>query len=101
MRALNDIYGDRMFSGVLSNLGSFKLPAILRDSALAVDLIINTSPTIKQTVAAISYGDVFSISIGSLCESSEFECRFLTSLVKDGLRVKVESNIPPTGKGGG
>lgn len=101
MRALNDIYGDRMFSGVLSNLGSFKLPAILRDRALAVDLIINTSPTIKQTVAAISYGDIFSISIGSLCESSEFERRFLTSLVKDGLRVKVESNIPPTGKGGG
>ena len=93
MRALSQIYGDRLFSGVLSNLGKSGLPEPISSKVKWLDVLINCTPTVKTSGSMISHGDVLSVSFGSLCDRTDVERLFFTGLVKDGLRVKIESNI--------
>ncbi len=92
MRALSAIFGDRMFSGVLSNLGPLRMPEELASRIRTVDLFVNTSPVIKQAMAVVSHKDVLSINFSSLCEHTDVERAFFRKLVRMGLRVKLESN---------
>lgn len=93
MRALSQIYGDRLFSGVLSNLGRAGLPEPLASRVRSLDMLVNCTPTIKTSASMISHGDVLSISFGSLCDRSDVERLFFTRLVKAGLHVRLESNL--------
>jgi hypothetical protein len=92
MRFLSSIFGDRMFSSVLSNVGPIRFPEAVAKRIRLVDVLVNTSPVIKQAVGIISFGDSLSITFGSLCERSDVERRFFRRLVKDGIPVKIESN---------
>ncbi len=93
MRSLSHIYGDRLFSGVLSNLVKADLPEPLASRVRWLDVLINCTPTVKTSGSIISHGDVLSISFGSLCARNDVERLFFTGLVRDGLHVKIESNI--------
>ena len=93
MRALSQIYGDRLFSGVLSNLGKANLPEPLASRVKCLDMLVNCTPTIRTSASMISHRDVLSISFGSLCDRNDVERLFFARLVKAGLHVSIESNI--------
>jgi len=93
MRTLSQIYGDRLFSGVLSNLGRASLPEPIASRVRSLDMLVNCTPTIKTSASMISHGDVLSISFGSLCDRNDVEHLFFTRLVKAGLHVCLESNV--------
>jgi hypothetical protein len=93
MRALSQIYGDRLFSGVLSNLGKANLPEPIASRVQCLDMLLNCTPTIKTSASMISHGDVLSISFGSLCDRNDVERLFFRRLVKAGLHVCMESNL--------
>jgi hypothetical protein len=66
---------------------------------LRVDVILPSTPGLKTVASMISHGDALSISFGSVIERNDLERMFFTRLVKDGLKVKVESNLSKgTGK---
>jgi len=93
MRTLSQVYGDRLFSGVLSNLGRANLPEPIASRVRSLDMLVNCTPTIKTSASMISHGDVLSISFGSLCDRNDVEHLFFTRLVKAGLHVCLESNV--------
>lgn len=93
MRTLSQIYGDRLFSGVLSNLGKASLPEPMASRVRSLDILVSCTPTIKTSASMISHGDVLSISFGSLCDRNDVEHLFFTRLVKAGLHVCLESNV--------
>jgi hypothetical protein len=99
MRGIYKIYGENTYSSLSSNVGRAGLPDSFAARVLRVDVILPSTPGLKTVASMISHGDALSISFGSVIERNDLERMFFTRLVKDGLKVKVESNLSKgTGK---
>jgi hypothetical protein len=102
MRGIYKIYGEDTYSSLSSNVGRAALPDSFAARVRRVDVILPSTPGLKTVAGMISHGDALSISFGSVIEQNDLERYFFTRLVKDGLRVRVESNLTgSTGKEGG
>jgi len=93
MRILFHVFGESLYSGVFSNMGPSQLPDPLASRVKELDMFMMPSHIVKTAAAMVSHGDAVSITFCSHAAPNEVERRFFTRLVKDGLRVKVESNI--------
>ena len=56
-------------------------------------VVLPSTPGLKTVGGMLSHGDSLSISFGSVIERRDLERAFFTRLVRDGLKVRVESNI--------
>jgi hypothetical protein len=85
-------FGENLYSGCISNLGSADLPGALASFAEKIEFIPTGTPVTKTNVAVVSFGDSLYVSFGSLLKERELERLFITRLVKLGLKARVESN---------
>jgi hypothetical protein len=92
MRTLYIGLGENQYSSLSTNLGPVRLPASFREKILRVDLILPSTPGLRTVAGIVSHGDVLSISMGSILGRRDLEREFFTRLVRDGLKVKLESN---------
>jgi len=98
MRTLYKIFGENLFSGLLTNLGPARFPEPLASKILSLELLVTPTIQMKTTAAMISHGDSVAISFGSVIRESELERLFFTRLVKDGLHVKIATNLALRGE---
>ena len=92
MRILYKGLGESQYSSLATNLGPARMPGSFADRILRVDLVLPSTPGLGTVAGVVSHRDVLSISLGSMLGRRDLELAFFTRLVKDGLRVKVESN---------
>lgn len=79
-------------SGLFSNMGSVRMPQSVSEN---IDrFICITSPThiLKHSLSAIGFKNNIVITFSSLVESAEIPRLFFTSLRKQGIMIKIESN---------
>ncbi|PKL09753.1 MAG: hypothetical protein CVV51_02160 [Spirochaetae bacterium HGW-Spirochaetae-7] len=93
MRTLYRTYGENLYSSLSTNVGPVLLPGSYAGRVRRVDLLLPSTPGLKTVAGTVSHGDVLSISFGSAIKRNDLERAFFTRLVKDGLWVKVESNL--------
>jgi len=92
MRSVYKSHGENLYSSLATNVGMARLPDAFSEKVLRVDVVLPSTPGLKTVAGMISHRDALSISFGSVIERNDLEQAFFTRLVKDGLRVKVESN---------
>ena len=85
--------GERLFTMPFSNMGRTELPAEMARFVDRFDFILHTARAIACEASAISYNGRLSISFSSATEESHMERLFFTSLVKQGVHVRIESNV--------
>jgi hypothetical protein len=91
-RWLYQKYGNAIASGVLSNLGPVSLPPHLQEHVERFEFITVPNVDTKVSVGVISYQDRLYMTFGSLIGSRDLELRFLTTLRKRGIPIKIETN---------
>ena len=84
--------GDRTSSTTLSNLGLVTLPEEMERFITRLDFMIGPLSKNPFVCACITYKDTLSFNVVRRIEEPDFERSFFTSLVKDGIHVKIESN---------
>jgi len=84
--------GIRTSTTTLSNMGVVKLPEEMRKHVTRMDLMIGPLSKNPIVCACVTYEDTLNFTVVRTIEESDFERRFFTSLVKDGIHVKIESN---------
>ncbi|MHA1400607.1 MAG: hypothetical protein ACTSQE_09680 [Candidatus Heimdallarchaeaceae archaeon] len=85
-------FGEKQYSGSLSNLGLVKMPEPLNEHILDFQFIPGSNPVRKVSCAIGSFGDYMYITFGRVVRESEVEKRFFRKLVKMGVPVKIETN---------
>jgi len=80
---------ERVYSGVLSNLGKVSVPESIDAHVESFGFAIVPSLRMKKNCAILSFRDDLQIAIGSVIESRELERRFFSALVREGVSVKV------------
>ncbi|MDD6799973.1 MAG: alcohol acetyltransferase [Firmicutes bacterium] len=84
--------GDRTSSTTLSNLGMVAVPEEMKPYVKKFDFLIGPLKTNHVVCACASYNGTLYFNITRNTVEPEVERLFLTSLVKNGIHVKVESN---------
>lgn len=82
-------FGERPYSGVLSNLGRIVVPAATAPHIESFGVMLGPNSRMKKNCVVLSYQDDLHISFGSVVESRELERLFLTHIVSAGVRVVV------------
>ncbi|MFW6288406.1 MAG: hypothetical protein ACOC2Q_01345 [Spirochaetota bacterium] len=101
-RALKDAYlgylrrtiGDRSYSGVVSNLGRFILPEAAKPYVESAGFVLGPNAAYKTCCAVVSYGDVLTITFGSVIQNRAVERGFFRKLADDGLDILVSEQAP-------
>jgi len=94
MRGVYKTHGENLYTSLSTNVGQAKLPDSFAARVLRMDVLLPSTPGLKTVAGILSHRDSLSISFGSVIERNDLERAFFTRLVRDGLRVKVESNLP-------
>ncbi len=92
LKAAFQYQGNRTSSTTLSNLGVVKLPDEMKEHVKRMDFMIG--PLLRNPVvcACVTYENTLAFTVVRTIKEAEFERNLFTSLVKDGLHVKIESN---------
>lgn len=85
-------WSDRLNTTSLSNIGRLRFPAEIEQHIEWVEFVPPPSPIYGVSVAAVSHGDVLSVTFGSLLEETEIERRFFRFLRGQGMNVRIISN---------
>ncbi len=91
------------YTTVLSNLGGVSLPREMEERIERFEVIPNPSAAHGVGGAVIGYGDMLSITFGSIRVDTGLELAFFTRLRRMGVPVRIETNerVGLTGKGRG
>jgi hypothetical protein len=81
--------GERLYSGVLTNIGRIGLPNEILPHVSEFGLMLGPNPWMKCTCAILSFQDNISINFGSVIESRETERFFFSHIAGEGVRVRV------------
>jgi hypothetical protein len=84
---------DGSSSGSLSNLQSVSLPAEFARHVRRFDFLPSRSAPFGACIGVVSFGDVLSVTVGSLVADTAFERHFFSRCVALGIPVTVESNM--------
>lgn len=84
--------GESTFTMPFSNLGRIMLPEIMYEHIERIDFILHTARFNVFEAGASTLNGRLSVSLSSLIAQSHMERLFFTSLVKQGIKVKIESN---------
>lgn len=82
------LYGECLFTSVLSNLGVVRMPAELQRHVRMFRAVLGRTPVNRIKTTAYCYGDVFGIMFSSILQSREIE-----EIMK---RLLLSYNIPVT-----
>ncbi|NHJ48084.1 MAG: hypothetical protein FK733_09880 [Asgard group archaeon] len=85
-------FGRSGHSGGLTNLGRVTMPEELNHYIKDIQFIPGMSPITKSTCAIISFKDKLYINFGSQIKEKTLEKLFFSKLVKEGIKVKIETN---------
>ncbi|MHA1866107.1 MAG: hypothetical protein ACTSWZ_06330 [Candidatus Heimdallarchaeaceae archaeon] len=85
-------YGEKRYSGSLSNLGVVKLPPEVEEHVEDFQFLPGTNPERKVSCGVISFKNKLYINFGNVSNSKELEKIFFRKIVKMGIPVKIESN---------
>ncbi len=80
-------YGERPYSGVLTNLGRIVVPEEIDDHIESFGVILGPNSRAKKNCAVLSFRNDLVINFGSVVESREVERLFFTHLAQAGVRV--------------
>lgn len=84
--------GEQTNSGLFSNLGRVDLPQEMQKYVDCVEFMAGPGRLNGTRVATCGYKDKFIIDFTNSYQESDIERAFFTSLVKMGVKVKIESN---------
>lgn len=84
--------GEFLYSGVLTNLGRVQMPEPLNEEIADFQFFPAPSPVTKTGCAIASYKDVLYINWGRNINDTQVEKLFFRKLVKDGIKVRIETN---------
>jgi hypothetical protein len=80
---------DRIYSGVLSNLGRVEVPEEMEEQIESFGFMLPPSRGMKKCCSVISYKDELAVTISSVLESRELERLYFTTIVSQGVSVRV------------
>lgn len=80
---------DRIYSGVLSNLGRVETPEEMEEHIESFGFVLPPSRAMKKCCSVISYKDELAITISSVLESRELERLYFTTIASQGVSVTV------------
>ncbi|MHA1125432.1 MAG: hypothetical protein ACTSQX_07340 [Candidatus Heimdallarchaeota archaeon] len=84
--------GEFLYSGVLTNLGNVQMPEPLNEEIADFQFIPAPSPVTKSGCAIASWKDTLYVNWGRNILDTQVEKLFFRKLVKDGIKVKIETN---------
>ena len=84
--------GEFLYSGVITNLGKISLPEPLNKEVNDIQFLPAQSPVTKTGCAVNSYGEKLYINFGRTIKEALVEKLFFRKLVKDGIKVRIETN---------
>ncbi|HDQ46133.1 MAG TPA: hypothetical protein ENN17_11670 [bacterium] len=84
--------GERLYSGVLSNLGKISLPAEMESSVQSIHVVLSPNRMMKTSCTVIGYQNDIHINFCSLVESRNLERLFFTHLVEYGISVHIKES---------
>lgn len=79
-------------SGVVTNIGAVSLPAGILRHVERIEALPNPNPLTRVNVGVVSYNKSAYISFVSFLDEADIEKFFFRNLVKQGIRVRIESN---------
>ena len=83
---------DRIYSGVLSNLGRVEVPEEMAEHIESFGMVLPPTQAMKKCCTVISYGDGLSVTISSVVESRELERLFFATIASHGVPVAVSED---------
>lgn len=92
LKSLYTKMGESKYSSSISNMGIIKFDKAIESRVLDMEFIPPPSTLCKIKAGVITCNNIVSISFGSTVHETELEHLFFTRLVKDGIKVKIESN---------
>lgn len=84
--------GEFLYSGVITNLGKVSLPEPLNSEIEDIQFLSAPSPVTKTGCAVNSFGEKLFINFGRTIKEAHVEKLFFRRLVKDGIKVRIETN---------
>ncbi len=98
-KLLSDSLGDNLYSSVISNLGMVRVPDQLSRQIERCDFYLSPGKLNKLSCAVAGCGDELIINFTSFLEHDvSVERLFFTSLVRQGLHVKIQTNRTDCGR---
>lgn len=92
MRLVFNLVGDRITSTCFSNLGLVTLPPEMGQYVTRMDMMLGPMAQNRTICAGISYNNRLHLTFTSTIRETDLQRIFFTTLVKQGLHVKIESN---------
>jgi len=94
--AISAVYrrlGSNQCSGILTNLGSVKLPAEMEDLIDSFEVVPTPPNThVKISCAMVTFRNQLRLDFCNITRSKSFEMHFLKHLTESGIPVKVLNN---------
>lgn len=92
IRLVSHSVGERMFSGMLSNLGNIDLPPELQSHVERLDFQLGPNRKIGSSLSMLGYNGNIYINFVRSTEEPEIERRFFRELIRQSVPVKIQSN---------
>lgn len=92
LKTVFSLYGERLTTSTLSNVGRMTLPEEMSDLVERFDFLIGAPKENAYNCAVVSYNDILSISFTSIIIQNIVLEKFVHFFVENGIEVKVESN---------
>lgn len=92
LRASYDMFGEKLYTTMLSNLGEIEMEEDLRPYVERFTFLISPSPKVPVVSTACSFGGTFTLSFNRRAEGSEIEQFVFAHLAAAGVPVTVYTN---------
>jgi NRPS condensation-like uncharacterized protein len=92
MKAGFSLFGERVTTSTLSNVGNIELPTSMADRVERFDAVGGAPIQNAYNLAAVSFKDIMNISFSSIIEENIVPERFVGFLVDHGIKVRIEAN---------
>ena len=92
LKILYKMYGDRLFTLTLSNLGIVNIPDDLASFIESSDFVLGTTAVNRCNTSLITINNVSTLSITKLTVDPSFENKLYELLKKDGIDIEVEGS---------
>lgn len=87
------VFGERLFTTSLSNLGIVSVPKGMEEHIQHFEFVIGETLKNGINCSAITFGDLLNITFSSAGEETDIQRLFFTFLSSRGLNVRIQSNI--------
>jgi len=94
--AISAVYkrlGSNQCSGIMTNMGSVRLPCDMEDLIESIDLVPTPPNThVKISTAMVTFRNKLRLTFCNISKSTSFELHFIKHLIESGVPVKVLNN---------